>query len=425
MALVTPLEACGDTVQDGGMRIDVRQPGEDGYERWVRVAEIPFGEEATDADIARIRKTLPVDRALAAFDGDDMIGVAGAYPLTFTVPGTTIPAGGVTMVGVLPSHRRRGVLTALMRDQLSDLRERGEGIAVLWASESLIYPRFGYGLASWHGSIEIEKDRARFVGDPPPEGRVRMVSLSDAMKALPPIYDYVARERPGMLGRTTDWWETRRLADPPEHRDGYGPAFCAIWEEAGEAEAYALYRTKGSWHEGFPDGKVQVIEALSTTSTGTREIWRFLFGIDLTTRVHAAFLPVDHPLLHMLTQPDRLRFRMGAALWVRIVEVREALQGRRYTRDGSFTFGLEDAFCPWNEGTWRLTVEDGSATVERSRDEPDLRLGAVELGSVYLGGLRILEHARAGRIRGADERTLALADEIFRWHTAPWCPEIF
>lgn len=407
------------------MDITVRAVGVDEFPRWADVTDIPFGERPTEDNLETARRTLPIDRTLAAFDHDEMIAAAGAFPFNLSVPGALIPAGGVTMVGVLPSHRRRGVLTKLMQHQLRDLHERGESVAVLWASESAIYPRFGYGLASWHGSIDIERDRTSFVRDPGPIGRCRMIELADAAKVAPGIHEEVLRSRPGMFERTADWWERRVLNDPPERRRGWGPKWCVVWEDGGVAAAYAIYRTKNSWDDGFPSGKVQVVEALATSVEGTREIWRYLFGLDLMSRVQGYFLPADHPLLHMLAQPDRLRFRLGAALWLRVIDVASALRGRRYDREGSFTFALADDVCPWNEGTWRVTVEAGRADVERTSDEPDLRMTAVELGSAYLGGMGILELSRAGRIDELTPGASALADGILRWPVAPWCHEIF
>lgn len=407
------------------MDITLRAVDADEFARWADVTEIPFGELPSENTVETGRRTLPLDRTLAAFDGDEMIAAAGAFPFNLSVPGARTSAGGVTMVGVLPSHRRRGVLTKLMHHQLRDLHDRDESVALLWASESAIYPRFGYGLASWHGSIDIERDRTSFVRDPGPIGRCRLVELTEAAKDVPGIYEEVLRSRPGMFERSADWWERRVLADSPEWRRGWGPKWCAVWEDGGVAGAYAIYRTKNSWDDGFPSGKVQVVEALATSVDGTREIWRYLFGLDLISRIEGHFLPADHPLLHMLTQPDRLRFRLGAALWLRVIDVASALRARRYDRDGSFSFALSDAACPWNEGTWRITVEGGRADIERTDREADLRMTAVELGSVYLGGMSALELGAAGRIEELRDGALILADGIFRWVTAPWCPEIF
>lgn len=407
------------------MDITLRAVDADEFARWAEVTQIPFGELPSENTVETGRRTLPLDRTLAAFDGDQMIAAAGAFPFNLSVPGALMPAAGVTQVGVLPSHRRRGVLTKLMHHQLRDLHDRGESVAVLWASESAIYPRFGYGLASWHGSIDIERDRTSFVRDPGSIGRCRMVELADAAKVAPGIHEEVLRSRPGMFQRSADWWERRVLADSPEWRHGWGPKWCVVWEHDGVTGAYAIYRTKNSWDDGFPSGKVQVVEALATTVEGTREIWRYLFGLDLMSRIEGHFLPADHPLLHMLGQPDRLRFRLGPALWLRVIDVASALGARRYDRDGSFSFALSDDACPWNEGVWRVTVEGGRADVERTDDEADLLMTAVELGSVYLGGMRMLELGAAGRIEELRDGALDLADRIFRWTVAPWCPEIF
>lgn len=251
-----------------------------------------------------------------------------------------------------------------------------------------------------------------------------MIELDEAKKIVPPLYDQVAAQTPGMIGRTPAWWDRRNLADPPERQHGWGPKWCVLWEDEGVAHAYATYRVKNRWDDGFPNGRVQVVEAISTTLVGYREIWRYLFNLDLTKRVEAYFLPVDHPLLLMLDQPDRARFRLGAGLWLRIVDVPTALASRRYPVDGEVTLAVTDPFCPWNDGMWRLAVRDGVGAAEPSGGSADVEIGADELGMIYLAGIRASHLAKAGRIEGSEEAITRL-DEMFGWPVAPWCPEIF
>ena len=161
----------------------------------------------------------------AAFDGDRIVGGAGAFTFDMSVPGgESVPAAGVTVVGVLPTHRRRGVLTALMRAQLDDCRARGEPVAYLWASEATIYGRFGYGLASRSGAIDAgEGPRARSRSRSSRAGRVRLVDLGGGARAFPAaLRARCVAQRPGMFSRSKAWWETRRLFDDPARRAGAG-----------------------------------------------------------------------------------------------------------------------------------------------------------------------------------------------------------
>ena len=181
-----------------------------------------FGMENSADDAERFAQWLDVERMHAAFDGDRIVGGAGAFDYRMSVPGGDVQAAGVTVVGVLPTHRRRGVLTKLMREQLEDCRRRGDTVAYLWASEGTIYGRFGYGLASTIGAMSLARDRARFAQPFEPRGTVRLVDAEEAARTFPPLYEQLYAQRPGMFSRTTAWWETRRLHDDPARRQG-GP----------------------------------------------------------------------------------------------------------------------------------------------------------------------------------------------------------
>jgi predicted acetyltransferase len=242
---------------------------------------------------------------------------------------------------------------------------------------------------------------------------------------IPAVYERVQAERPGMVRRSESWWATRRLADPEHWRNGGGPLYRAVWEDDdGTPEAYALYRYKGSWEGGLPGGTLQIREALGTTPRATREIWRFLFGVDLVTTVSTWLLPPDHPLFLSVTEPRRLHLRVGDGLWVRLLDIPAALAGRSYFAEGSVAFDVRDTFCNWNDGTWTLRAEGGAGTVERG-GEADLRLDVSDLGSTFLGGWTFAELERAGRVEELVPGAVERADALFRTGLRPWCPEIF
>jgi len=313
------------------------------------------------------------------------------------------------------------VLTAMMRAQLDDVRERGESIAALWASEDTIYGRFGYGMASFAGALDLARERAHFALPSEPLGRMRLVSLEDALGAFPAIYDRVAPETPGMFSRTRDWWEVRRLSDPPERRDGGGEHVRALLEMDGEPAGYAIYRIHMRFEGGVSAGFVNVLESAGVTPLAVREIWRFLLGIDWVASIRADLLPIDHSLLLLLAEPRRMRFRIRDGLWVRLVDLGAALSSRSYAADGAVVFEVADAFCPWNAGSWKL--EGGKAA--RTRERADMRLDVSALGSVYLGGFTFAQLARAGRVEELRAGAATRADDLFHADRAPWCPEIF
>lgn len=401
------------------MTIRIRRPGEDEFERFGHTIGLAFSDEMTAAEIELARKTVDPERNLAAYDGGTMVGTTGSYAFRLSLPGGEAPCAGVTAVAVIPTHRRRGILTRLMRTQLDDVHERGEAVAALWASEGSIYGRFGYGLATQNARIDAERDRAR-LGSVSDAAQVRLVDTDGALAAMPRVYDRVRAVTAGFPSRTRAWWEHHVLSDLPEHRRGGGPLHRAVLELDGRPEAYALYRVKDDWPEGFPASTLILQEEISTSPSATREIWRFLFGVDLIARVRNRSMPPDHPLFLLSPEPARLRFRLGDGIFVRLVDVKAALEARTYG-DGSVTFEVTDSFCPWNEGRW--TLDGGS--VRRARRSPELSLDVRALASASLGGFSFGQLVRAGQVEEHRRGAAARADSLFRADRAPWCPGFF
>ncbi|HXG77096.1 MAG TPA: GNAT family N-acetyltransferase [Gaiellaceae bacterium] len=379
-----------------------------------------FAMEPTEERLERFSRNLPLERMHAAREEGEIVGGAGAFPFRMTVPGAVVPTAGVTVVGTYPTHRRRGVLRALMRAQLDDVHERGEAVAALWASEETIYGRFGYGMASLAGEIALPREYARFALPFEPAGRLRLVEREEALRAFPRVWDAARRSVPGMLARSRTWWETRVLFESPGE-PGAGPKRLVLLERDGRPLGYAIYRHKPKWEEGVSKSEVAVVEAIALDGTPTAQVWRYLLDIDWAASISAHLLPVDHPLFHLLATPRRMRFRVGDGLWIRLVDVGAALSARRYLADGAVVVDVVDEFCRWNAGRWRIA--DGVA--KRSRASAQLRCDVSALGSVYLGGFTFSQLARAGRVEELRRGAAARADALFAWPRAPWCPEIF
>ncbi len=381
-----------------------------------------FGRGAPREDeMDRLVRVLPAERMHAAWEGGRAVGGAGALPFELTVPGGRVPAAGVTAVGVLPTHRRRGILTAMMRAQLDACHERGEPVAYLWATEDTIYGRFGYGLASLAGEIELSRERSRYYAPFEPFGTARIVPLEEAEHLVAPVYEQVAAETPGMFARTSAWWQARALPDPGWRRRGGGELQCVVLESDAGPVAYALYRLNLAFDRGVQTGAVDVAEAMGDSPRATRAIWRFLLDIDWMARMKAWLLPLDHPLILLLAEPRRLRLSVRDGLWVRLVDVGAALAARSYAAPEAVVIEVVDRFCPWNDGRWR--VGDGGA--KRADGAPELRCDVTALGSVYLGGFTWAQLGRALRAEELRPGALARADALFRTGRAPWCPEIF
>jgi predicted acetyltransferase len=372
------------------------------------------------------RRTWEPDRIIAAFDGGEPVSTAGALTFRLSVPGGEAAAAGVTLVGVSPSHRRRGILRSMMRHQLDDIHARGEPVAILWASEGAIYQRFGYGLATLNGIFEIERAGAVFARPASAEGTVRLVDIETAMGILPTLYDRVRVETPGMVGRSETWWRWITLRDTDQMRSANGMKFLAVYEADGQVEGTAVYRVKPDWDDRGPNGRLVAQEVLATTPRATRDLWAWLFDVDLVRLVRAVRGPVPHPLQLLLAEPRRLGFTIGDAIWLRVVDVPAALAARTYGRPGTLVLEVRDGFCPWNAGRWRLdAAEDGRGTVERTTAVPDLTLDATDLGATYLGTFRFSELARVGRVVENTAGALLRADALFASARAPWCSTMF
>jgi predicted acetyltransferase len=379
-----------------------------------------FGWVPTAAQVESFNAYLPFDRVHAAFDDGAIIGGAGVYPFEMTVPGGPIRCAGVTVVGVRPTHRRRGILRRMMTAQLADIRKREEPIAALWASEDTIYGRYGYGAASRCAEIKLPRVYAELrPGTPPCEGKVRLVDHDEALRTFPRIYERIRRRNPGFVLRTRPWWESRNLDDNEFRRFGAGPLNRALLELDGKPAGYALYRI--AQHQTEFKRSLRVIEAQGLDARATREIWRFLLGIDWMDDITARLLPMDHPIWQLVARPRLLEMRVYDGLWVRPVDVGAALNGRTY-HDGRVTIEVvSDPLFEDNVGCW--TIADGRA--RRSSRRPDVRVDVQTLGSVYLSGFSFAELARGGRVEEVARGGIARADSLFRTDAEPWCPEIF
>lgn len=406
------------------MEIDVR-PFDGEPRAFQEAGELAFGERARDEDVASFEALFEPDRAIGAYDGDRLVGTAGIFSFDLTVPGGIVPSAGVTLVGVQPTHRRRGILRRMMRLQLDQVRERGEATAILWASEGSIYQRFGYGLATMLTRLTIERDRSAFRGPYAPSGTIRLIDVDDAKRLLPPIHDAVAPGRPGFFARTPAFWDAEVFDDPEHRRRGAGAAFYVVHEADGQVDGYARYRIREQWDGSGPKSTVVLTDKLATNPRADLDLWRYLLGIDLMSTVEAWNVAPDDPIILNVLEPRRLGIGLGDGVWLRVVDVPAALAQRRYAADGRLVLDLADEFCPWNAGRWSLSVEGGMPLVEPATDAPDLACDVTDLGAAYLGTFGFTQLADAARVRELQPGGATRADALFRTARPPWCPKVF
>lgn len=397
------------------------------WDQWYGKLERAFGGVPDSRQERKLFESLTeTERSLAAWDGDECVGTAGAFTFQVSVPGgAMVPAAGVTMVSVAATHRRRGILSSMMRRQLDDVRALGEPLAVLTASEPAIYGRFGYGTATHQMSVEVDSSRVRIAVPPGAEDvRLRFVTVEEGAEACERVYVRTIGSRPGMLARTPGW-EGLALLDPPGEREGASAMQCVLAERDGEVVGYVRFHNKPQWSPAGPEGAVCVrhIDALDPAAYAA--LWRFLCEIDLTSTVQARNRPVDDPLLHLVSDIRRCNVRLRDSLHVRLADVGAALEARTYAVPVDVVLDVEDAFCPWNSGRWRLSGDAKGASCERTEDAAELSLSVRELGAAYLGGVSLSSFAGAGRVRELREGALAQTSSAFGSDVAPWLPHGF
>jgi predicted acetyltransferase len=396
------------------------------------------GSPLTPDDRELVVARLEFDRTLAAFDGTTPVGTAAAYSFQLAVPGPqTVLAAGITWVSVLPSHRRRGVLSSMMRRQLADVRDRGEPLAVLWASESVIYSRYGYGRAMWETDLTLYRGEGRLARTAPDEGglRLRLADPTAALPELAKVYDAVLPSRPGFIARNEAWWRGP-VYDPPEHRQGTSPLHCVLAEDDSGPRGYALYSAVSRWDRdtSLPDSTLNVREMVGADAAASAALAADLLSRDLTAEFHFRGRPVDDPLLYQLADPRRARQRLKDGLWVRIIDVPGALARRRYSSPVDAVLQVRDELLPSNAGRWRLTTDgaapDGGGLAATcvpapASAAPDVVLDVTELGAVYLGGTSLGALAGAGLVTEGRPGAVRQLSAALTWDVAPWCPVNF
>ncbi|MFI6644703.1 GNAT family N-acetyltransferase [Streptomyces sp. NPDC050504] len=359
------------------------------------------------------------------------VGTMASYPFELTLPGEVlVPAVGLTSVGVLPSHRRRGVLSALMRHQFTALREGGEFLSVLLASEALIYGRFGYGPATRTSRLTVQRHRSALAVprargplpagstsgsvDGPTGGSVDVLRRAECGEILEEVYDRYRRAQPGALSRSRRWW-TSGGGQPPV---APAPRYVAVHRDAdGVPDGYASYAIDRTGDVST----LTVDETVAVDDTAFTALARFVLEHDLVSRVVFKHVPPGHPLRWQLAD-----FRAGEVsgdtdwLWVRLLDVPRALTARGWFADGELVLDVDDPFLG-ERGRHLLTVRDGKAECVPTDRDPDLSLDVRDLGSVYLGGTAPSTLVRAGHIRAHRPDAVQLADALFRGERAPHC----
>ncbi|KOX15487.1 GNAT family N-acetyltransferase [Nocardiopsis sp. NRRL B-16309] len=408
----------------------VRGIGGDEFPEVARVVgEALLSPVDVESRVERLRPIIGesgLDRILVAVDGDEVVGAVNSFDFEMAMPGGPRQVAGVTGVGVWPTYRRRGVLSALMRRQLADLRGAGESVAALWASEGGIYGRFGYGAASMEAELSIASPHAALRADAPrdPELTVRLTDPGRVRDELEALFRQEAATRIGRFQRSEAWWD-RVLRDERDERGDHGPLRAALVDGPGGPQGYALYRVRADWGHTGPRSELRVQEMVSTTPAARVALYEHVLSRDLVAKVVFGSAAVDDPLWALAADRQRIGAVPGTALWIRLVDVRAALSERGYAAPVETVVELTDRHAPWNAGRWRLKADRDAARAEATESGPDLSMDVSHLGAAYLGQNTLAAQLAAGVITehtpGAAERF----DAALRVPHAPLCAVIF
>lgn len=406
--------------------IEVRHIDADTFMPWTRQLVTTFGDDAEDQDfLLGVRSSIDLERSWGAFDGALAVGTASSTRAQVTLPWTSsAPFAAVSAVTVKATHRRRGILTQMMRRQLTEFHEREEPIAGLWASEAAIYPRFGYGLGTYAASLRVRREASAFRHVKRVE-QVVEIDRAVARQMLPGIQARAAGGHPGFVVRSEEQWNDA-FFDPPAFRHGASPQRFVVHQDAGGPDGYVRYRTRHQWGaDGERGSTLEVLELQALTAEAYATLWRYCLDVDLMVQVEARHRSVDEPLRHLLVDARALQVRASDGLWLRLVDVAPALALRRYANEGELVLEVADDFCPWNAGRVLLATGDGAARATPTGREPDLVVDARTLAGLYLGANRAVTLRRAGAIEERTPGAAECADRLFAADATPWCPTGF
>jgi predicted acetyltransferase len=379
------------------------------------------GQRAPKSYAEVYREVVEIDRTFVVDDGDVLAGTAASYSFDLALPGGgAVPMAGVTEVVVLPTHRRQGVLTALMGAVLDQAVERGEPLAGLTASEATIYRRYGYGVAAGFHTTKVRRVRAAPLVPVDDPGRVRFLSEDEATVVLPGVWERSWRRRPGELSRKASWWPALAI-DPEDDRDGASARYLVAHEDAsGAADGYAIYRFKDT--DVGPGYELQIHDLAAADDAVEAALLRYLLDVDLVHHVLWMAAPVDLPLSWQLADSRAVDVTaLRDHLWLRVLDVVACLEARSYVADGAAVIEVVDGRRPEVGGVFTFDGARDGAACARTSAEPDVVVDVATLGSLLLGGVTWATLRRAGLVDERTDGTVDRLDAVFRPERAPYC----
>ncbi|MFF8944581.1 GNAT family N-acetyltransferase [Streptomyces sp. NPDC014864] len=412
--------------------IDIRPIREDETPDWIRAVHTGFlrAPEVSDREVAERSTYIVPSRTLGAFDDRRCVATFRSFPQELTaVGGAPVPADAITNVTVTATHRRRGLLTRMMAQDLAAAKERGDVVATLIAAEYPIYGRYGFGPATWATEWTVDVPRTGLdprLSGPPDGGRIDLVTGEEVRKLGPELHERLRGSRPGVIDRDERWWQLSTGALRQDHVPWTEP-FHAVYRSAdGTVEGLVTYVCDDTWADAKQPLNTATVKGLIAVSPAAeRALWRYLCSIDWITTVKSGWRSPDDLLPLFLPDPRAARITTQADwLWVRILDVVRALEARTYEGEGTLVLEVVDR-DGLTGGRLRLEASAAGASCTPTRQNPDLTLGVGELSALWLGDESAVRLAALGRVREDRAGAGRVADALLRTSRRPWCPDVF
>ena len=359
---------------------------------------------------------------LCALVDGRLVSSFSAIPFTMRANGTAVPMAGVSTVGTQPEFRRQGLVRRIHTQAFADMRERGQTVASLWASQAAIYQRYGYAMTTVQRSYAVDSVDVGFYDGDGGLGDVRRTSVEKAYDQIKALYIQFIAGRMCYLHRAKPLW----LQNALQEVDADGPIEVGIsHDDSGVPNGYVIYSLRANKvdHRARSQG-INVRDMVWQSQDAYRSLWSFLGRHDLVGRITYGSAAADDPAPTLFVEPRLLHTNDGEGIWLRVVDAARALETRGYGADGEINIALpQDNLTPWNEGVHRLEAGSDGARVTAG-SSADLTMSAKTLALLYTGFESAQQLASWGLIEGDDD-AVRRADAIFATAHMPHCPDHF
>ena len=406
---------------------ELRQIRPDEWPAFVSRISDAFGNIPT-ADEFTVPPLHALERCVGAFNKSGvLIGTGVNHAMQLTLPGgARVPVGGVAGISVSPTHRRQGVMSAVIDWLIADAMDRGEVASVLTASEGSIYWKRGYGPATWAMTAEVTAGSSLYPpasGGASTSGSLRMINdPTVATAAMADIHERASCARPGSISRPAHLWREvfQSYTDDNAHW-----RLVVHASSDGTDDGYAFYGMVGEWSTHSVSEQFAVVhELVSTGSVPHRALWEHLLSLDLSKGVKVTRIGLHDPIRLLLDDPRSLRVTGSPdRLWVRPLDVQRLFSARTLGDAGQVVIQLTGPSDAKGHTRFMLSA-DGCEPLGHDRT-PDLVMSSAGLGAVSLGGTSAVDLVGVGRIEEMTNGAAATLDALLRTSPSPMMTTAF